>query len=165
MTDTKPSKSERKRAQLELQALGEALAQLPDDVRQSLALDVRLEEALDDLQRMSAHGAIRRQKQFIGKLMRDVDAEPIRALLAARRAGEQDSRRLFARAERWRDRLARERHAALAAFEADVGARCTNVEHILDQLASAADERNERRLRRDLFREVHAKLVATATDG
>lgn len=164
MADSKPSKSERKREQRDLQALGEQLALLPDDVRRGLPLGERLQDALDDLRRMQSREAIRRQKQFIGRLMRGVDAAPIREFIAARRASERDEKRLFARAERWRDRLALERHDALAAFESEIGRRSAGVARLLEELATARDERSERRLRRELFREIHATLVARGAD-
>lgn len=165
MADTKPSKSERKREQLDLQALGEQLATLPIELRRTLPIDERLQDALDELDRMKSHGAIRRQKQYIGKLMRGVDAAPLRELIAARTASERDQKRLFARAERWRDRLVIERHDALAELQKDVGRDCADVAQILDELATVQDERNEQRLRRELFRRVHAALVAHSTDG
>ena len=78
MTDTRPSKSTRKREQQALQKLGEELTKLPDDLLATLDLDERLREAIEDLRRMRAHEAQRRQRQYIGKLMRGVDPEPIR---------------------------------------------------------------------------------------
>lgn len=165
MADTKPSKSDRKREQLDLQELGEQLAQLPIELRRNLPLGERLQDALDDLGRMKSHEAIRRQKQYIGKLMRGVDAAPLRELMAARTASERDRKRLFARAERWRDRLATEGHDALAALQKDTGRRCEEVVQILDDLATVRDERNELRLRRELFRRIHAALVAQSADG
>jgi ribosome-associated protein len=161
--DAKPSKSERKRAQLELQSLGERLIGLPDEVRQSLALDERLEEAIEAARRMTSHGAIRRQKQYIGKLMRDVDPAPIRSLVAARDANAKQDKRVFAAAEHWRTRLLESR-SALVEYENEVGGGAT-IERLLEELAHARDERSGRRLRRELFRMIHASLVARSTDG
>ena len=55
--------------------------------------------------------------QFIGRLMRDVDAEPIRAALASIAAVSHEDRARFAAAEQWRDRLLAE-EAARAEFVA-----------------------------------------------
>ena len=112
MTDSKPSKSERKRRQLELQQLGEQLIALNDSELASLSLDERLETAIRNATRITSRGALRRQKQLIGKLMRDLDPAPIRAALALLRVDENRDKRLFAKAARWRDRLIRERSAA-----------------------------------------------------
>jgi len=161
--DAKPSKSERKRAQLELQSLGERLINLPDEVRRSLALDERLEEAIETARRMTSHGAIRRQKQYIGKLMRDVDPTPIRSLIAARDATAGQDKKVFAEAEHWRERLV-ESPGALAEYESEVGGSAT-IEHLLEELRHVRDQRGEHRLRRELFRAIHASLVARSADG
>ena len=78
MTDSKPSKSARKREQLERQALGEELIALSDADLATMPVDDRLGEAIRSARTIRSHGALRRQKQLIGKLMRDVDPAPIR---------------------------------------------------------------------------------------
>lgn len=78
MTELKPSKSARKREYLALQKLGEELIALtPSDLR-SLPLSEDLLEAVIEAGQIKAHGALRRQKQYIGKLMRRIDPEPLR---------------------------------------------------------------------------------------
>jgi len=79
--ETKPSKSARKRAYLALQQLGEELVTLRESELQALPLDEDLREAVMEARRIKAHGALRRQKQYIGKLMGRVDPEPIREAL------------------------------------------------------------------------------------
>jgi ribosome-associated protein len=82
LDDTKPSKSARKRAYLALQKLGEELITLRDSELRSLPLDEELLDAVLEAQTIKAHGALRRQKQYIGKLMGRIDdAEPIREAL------------------------------------------------------------------------------------
>ncbi len=82
MDDTKPSKSERKRTYLALQKLGEELITLREADLRSLPLDEDLLEAVIEARQIKSHGALRRQKQYIGKLMGALpDAEPIRAAL------------------------------------------------------------------------------------
>jgi ribosome-associated protein len=80
--DTKPSKSARKRAYLALQKLGEELITLRESDLQAIPLDEELRDAVLEARRMKAHGALRRQKQYIGKLMGRIDPEPIREALA-----------------------------------------------------------------------------------
>ncbi len=82
MTDPKPSKSARKREYLALQKLGEELLSLKDCDLDEIELDDDLRNAVLEARRIRSHGALRRQKQYIGKLMRRVDPEPIRAALA-----------------------------------------------------------------------------------
>ena len=82
-----PSKTQRKAAMHALQDLGEALVELEPrrfaDVARELALPERLVEAVEQARSIKAWGARRRQLQYIGKLMREVEAEPIRRRLEA----------------------------------------------------------------------------------
>ena len=165
MNQSKPSKSERKRQQLELQALGEQLIALDDDLLDQLPLGDRLRTAIADVRRMTAREALRRQKQYIGKLMRDVDAAPVKALLDKLRADDRREKRIFANAERWRDRLISDGRAAIAAFVDASGAHADDLEALLDELDRAHSDRVERDVRRRIFRSIHAALVAQSADG
>ncbi len=82
MTETKPSKSARKREYLALQKLGEELITLKQSDLYSLPLDDDLRLAVTEARQIKARGALRRQKQYIGKLMRHIDPEPLRSELA-----------------------------------------------------------------------------------
>ena len=82
MDDLKPSKSARKREYIALQKLGEELVTLKPSELDSLPLDESLLEAVLEAKQMKAHGALRRQKQYIGKLMRHIDPEPLRIEMA-----------------------------------------------------------------------------------
>ena len=82
MDDLKPSKSARKREYIALQKLGEELITLKASDLDRLPLDDNLREAVSQAKQMKAHGALRRQKQYIGKLMRHIDPEPLRAEMA-----------------------------------------------------------------------------------
>lgn len=79
--DARPSKSARKREMEALQNLGEQLAALSTDRLKKIDLPDTLRGAVRDAQRFTSHGARRRQMQYIGKLMRDVDPAPIQAAL------------------------------------------------------------------------------------
>ncbi len=76
-----PSKSSKKREMHALQAMGEALVALSADQLARAPISDRLLEAVRDAKRFTKHEARRRQMQYIGKLMRDIDPEPIRAQL------------------------------------------------------------------------------------
>ena len=80
-----PSKSQLKRDMDALQNIGRALTELPAAKLKKMALDEGLLAAVLDYQRFTANGAKRRQLQYIGKLMRDIDPEPIEQQLAALR--------------------------------------------------------------------------------
>ena len=80
--DLGPSKSQRKRDAHTQQALGERLAALKPKQLETLNLSESLLAAIAEFQRLpNSHGARRRQLQYIGKLMRDIDSEPILAKL------------------------------------------------------------------------------------
>ena len=159
MTESKPSKSERKRRQLELQELGETLIALDDDALAAMPLDDRLRQAIQEAARIRSHGALRRQKQLIGKLMRGVDPEPIRAELARRTADDVRTKQLFARAERWRDRIVHEGNAALDRFAEETGVMDAELRRSLAELEVCFSERAEKTIRREIFRRIHEILV------
>jgi ribosome-associated protein len=75
--DSGPSKTEQKKAMERLQALGERLAGLGTDRLKKLPISETLLAALTELKRLKAHEAVRRQKQYIGKLMREENEEAI----------------------------------------------------------------------------------------
>ena len=80
---TIPSKTQRKHAMEELQSLGEALVDLPAERLKKIDLSDELREAIGAAQRMTRlDEAKRRQMQYIGRLMRSTDIEPLRAALA-----------------------------------------------------------------------------------
>ena len=81
MTDLKPSKTARKREFLALQKLGEELIALKESDLRQIGLDEDLLEAVLEARKIKSHSALRRQKQYIGKIMRHVDPEPIRAAM------------------------------------------------------------------------------------
>ena len=78
-----PSKTQRKQQMEDLQALGEELVALSSDRFKKIDIPENLRDAVREAQRMTRPDeAKRRQMQYIGKLMRSVDVEPIRAALA-----------------------------------------------------------------------------------
>ncbi|HKE94540.1 MAG TPA: ribosome biogenesis factor YjgA [Povalibacter sp.] len=116
-----PSKSARKRQSDDLQDLGEALIDLPQSELDALPLPDNLRDAVMLARRITAHGGLYRQKQYIGKLMRKIDAEPIRVALDARRDRERAATLRFRRLEQWRDRIVREGRPAVEQFVVECG--------------------------------------------
>jgi ribosome-associated protein len=109
----RPSKSERKRAAHAAQDLGEALIGLRDAELEALGLPERLADAIRDARTIPGRGGGARQRQYIGKLMREIDLEPIRAALRAQSEEQACEAQLFKRVEAWRERLIREGAGAL----------------------------------------------------
>lgn len=114
--DLRPSKSARKRAAHAAQDLGETLIALRDAELTALALPERLHDAIVLARTIRSRAGLARQRQYIGKLMRDMDLQPIEAALAAK--NEQASRegQSFKRVEAWRERLMAEGEAGLDAL-------------------------------------------------
>ena len=113
----KPSKSERKRAAHAAQDLGETLIGLRDSELVALDLPERLVDAIREARRIPSRGGGARQRQYIGKLMRDIDPEPIRAALSAHSEQSALEAERFKRLESWRERLLTEGAPALDELE------------------------------------------------
>jgi len=100
-----------------LQSLGERLVALDAGRLAALELPERLVDAVTLARSLTRHEARRRQMQYIGRLMREVDAAPIEAALTRLAEGPAQDKARFAALERWRTRLLDE-PAALDAFVA-----------------------------------------------
>ena len=107
------SKSQRKRDMHALQALGKELVKLPPDKLATIELPETLRNAVIEARRIHQHGALKRQLQYIGKQMRDIDPNPIREQLATLSGHSQQAAMALHLIERWRDRLLEEGDLAL----------------------------------------------------
>ena len=130
------SKTRRKRQMRELQDVGAALVKLSPEVIQRLQLPEALREAVLECKRFTKHEAIRRQMQYIGRIMRDLDAGPIAAQLSALAAPSHRQAALFHAAERWRQEML----ADPSAIEAFLGEYPEADPHALRRLVAAAHE-------------------------
>lgn len=159
MNDAKPSKSALKREHLALQALGEKLLRLTPSELASMHLDDPLLTAVVDAKSIRSHSALRRQRQLIGKLMRNADAARIESTLEA--LGRQDRlvKNVFHAAEEWRDRICAEGPPALAKFEESAGRDNERLRSLLREQDTAANETSVRAVRRLVFREIHDQLT------
>ena len=102
----------------ELQALGVALLRLNERELESIAMPDELRRALLEAKRIKSHEAKRRQLQYIGRLMREVDAGPLRAKLEAIEGSSAQATAHHRRLEAWRERLLGD-DEALTAFAAE----------------------------------------------
>lgn len=152
----KPSKTQLKREMLELQALGESLIGLGDSQLAALPVPQQLLDAIRDARKMKKRGALHRQKQYIGKLMRDIDAEPIRAELAKMQARARAAAARFHTVEDWRDRLVGEGDTALEQLVAKYPQ--ADRQHLRRLMRDAATERSNNKppkAARQLFRYIN----------
>lgn len=152
------SKTRRKRQMQELQEVGAALTRLPAHELSRIELPAGLREAVEACRAMTRHEAIRRQLQYIGRLMRELDAGPIVAQLEAMHAPSRRETALFHRAERWRGDFL----ADPAAVERFAGQFPGADPRRLRELAAAAREEREAerapRRYRELFQAISAVL-------
>jgi ribosome-associated protein len=102
---TRPSKTKKKEAMHELQDLGAELVELSVGQLKRINLPEDLFSAVRECQKITAHGARRRQLMYIGKMMRHLEDEPIRAGLALIRGESSAETARLHRLERLRTRL------------------------------------------------------------
>ena len=117
-----PSKTKIKQQMHDLQEIGEQLAGLPADKLAELDLPENLLDALRDLKRISKFGAQKRQRQYIGRLMREVEPAPIIAKLEAWSGNSREHNAWLHQVERWRDRLLESEAALTELLAAHPGA-------------------------------------------
>ncbi|MGV3569968.1 MAG: ribosome biogenesis factor YjgA [Ramlibacter sp.] len=102
------SRTELKKESDELQKLGEALLTLPAAAMDRLGLPEKLVEALDEVRRITNFEGRRRQMQYVGKLMRQLDEasrQAVRDALDEQRGGSAQQTLALHMAEKWRDDL------------------------------------------------------------
>lgn len=107
------SKSQVKREMHALQELGSALVKLSSDQFKKLTLPEKLHDAVSEARNIHQHGALKRQLQYIGRLMREVDAAPIQAQLDVLLGNSRQATQTLHRIEQWRDQLLGEGEQAL----------------------------------------------------
>ena len=152
---SRPSKTRRKQAMHELQDLGVALVEMSDDHLQALPLGEALLDAVRDYKRTRTHEGRRRQMQYVGKLMRGIDAEPIREAVAAAQLGQAYDALALHRAERWRAELLHSDDtltAWQAAHPSSDTQRLRSLVRAARKDAAAAPEQRSGRAFRELFR-------------
>ncbi len=103
--DRGPSKTALKQQALELQQLGRAVSELPASRRRAIDMPEDLSEAIEAYVRMTAHGARKRQLQYLGKLLRGIDSEPLRRAVENFEQGRAEDAEQLHKIERWRDQL------------------------------------------------------------
>jgi ribosome-associated protein len=154
------SKTQRKRQMTELQDVGAALVRLSAEQVARLDLPEELREAVLECKRFSKHEAVRRQMQYIGKLMRNIDAAPIVDQLAALQAPSRKQTALFHVAEKWREDILRD-DDAIARFAAEFPAAN---QPRLRALAGAAREEKSKGQAPKHFRELFHAINNTVQD-
>ena len=160
----RPSKTRRKRDVEALQELGSALLDFSEEQLQQLDLPEKLLDAVREAGRIHAYGARRRQLQYIGKLMRDIDPAPIRAAIAAREHQQETHTQAFHLLEDLRDALLLQGDAALGTvLEHFPLADRQHLRKLARQARREHDEHQPPKASRRLFRYLRDLQEADAT--
>ena len=108
-----PSKSQRKRDAEALQKLGEDLIALKNSELAQFDLPENLLNAIQQARSISSHGGLKRQRQYIGKVMRSIDATSVINKLDELRRKHDINSGHFKQLEHWRDRILAEGNKAI----------------------------------------------------
>jgi ribosome-associated protein len=155
-----PTKGELKRQAMAVQDLADRLIAAPETLIADLNLPDKLADSIALARRITSRAALLRQRQFVAKLMRGLDLEPMRAALDAHADVARLDAARFRRAERWRDRLVDGGEAIVVEFVAEFS---TDREELARLVATAQEERRVGKATgagRRLFRRVQEALAA-----
>ena len=159
-----PSKSQLKREMTALQDLGAELVALSKERLAKIEMPERLRDALLEAQRITKHEARRRQMQYIGKIMRAVDAAPLRAAMDEINGVSEAANIRQHRLERLRTRLM-EDEAVFSEVARDFpGADMQHLRQLRRNAVKEAQQGKPPRAYRELFRELRDLEGATAAD-
>jgi ribosome-associated protein len=160
----RPSKSALKRQAHDQQALGQALAELPDAALAAAPMPEALRDAIGELRRTRSHEGRRRQLQYVGKLMRQADIEPLRHAVAAAQLGRAHDALALHRAEHWRAELIADDEALTRWMaehpDTDLQRLRALIRHARKDAALAPEQRHGRAWR-ELFQFIKPLLAAT----
>lgn len=138
--DDSVSKSRRKRECDAMQKLGEALIELKLSELEDLELSDALFAAIMEARKLKSRSALKRQRQYIGKLMRETDSELIEKKLAAIHHRHDFNTARFKQTEQWRDRLLNDDNSAVTEL---ISAYTSIDRQLINQLVRQARKENE----------------------
>jgi ribosome-associated protein len=156
------SKTRRKQEMHELQALGAALVELPETQLEAMELGAELRQAVLAARRITSHEARRRQMQYIGRLMRDVDPAPIRARLEALEGSSAEATARHRRLEQLRERLLADDQALTGYVAAHPGADAQELRTLIRNARREQKEGRPPHAFRELFRMLKSLDAAAA---
>jgi len=149
-----PSKTKVKQQMHALQDIGKELVTLNKDQLAQLDLPESLRGAIREMHRIKKFGAIRRQMQYIGKLMRHVDPDPIVAKLDIWKGRSNQHVAYTHQLERWRDRLLDNSDALTTLLDEFPNA---NAQHLRNLIRNARKEKETNKPPKS-FREIYQTL-------
>jgi ribosome-associated protein len=156
-----PSRSHKKREVEALQALGEAILKLPDAQFKRMELPDELRDAVALCRKITANSALRRQRQYIGKLMRTVDPVPIQTQLDVFNGNNAAENAKLHQAEKWRERLIADNDALTLFLAEHPGVDVTALRQMIRNARTEAERNKPPKAFREIFQIVKAALEAT----
>ncbi|TCK17547.1 ribosome-associated protein [Thiogranum longum] len=151
--DLPPSKTRRKKDADALQQLGTDLLELPETDWVKLSLPDSLIDALREMKRIHSRSALKRQRQFIGRLMRDVDPEPVQQHFEQLRQKTRQQVQAHHALEEWRDRMIGEDDSVVEAYLQEYGnADRQHLRQLVRQARKERDQSKPPKSARALFR-------------
>jgi ribosome-associated protein len=159
------SKTRRKKEMHELQALGVELVDLPEARLAALEIPDDLRDAVLEARRIKAHEGRRRQLQYIGRLMRDIDPAPIRSQLDALSGQSVQEAARHRRLEAERERLIANDEALTAYVAGHAGADLQKLRTLIRNARREQKEGRPPRAFRELFRVLKDLDTPTSAAG
>lgn len=160
-----PSKTRRKQEMHALQEIGERLVELNKDRLAQLNLPESLLDAVAEAKRLTRHEARRRQMQYLGKLMRTVDAAPIRAKMDEWNNITRNQAARFHLVERWRERLLAEPNALNELIGEYAQADIRQIRTLIRNAHKEAEQGKPPKSSRALFKLLRALILEEAAPG
>ncbi|MBX3678682.1 ribosome biogenesis factor YjgA [Cognatazoarcus halotolerans] len=152
--DQLPSKTRRKKEMHALQDLGEALIALSKEQLRRMPIPEDLLTAVLDAQRFTSHGARRRQMQYVGRLMRNVDPQPIHDALDVLAGNSRQETARQHRLERLREKLIDDEKVLHEIAETWPGADLQRLRVLRRNAIKEREQGKPPRAFRELFREL-----------
>lgn len=146
------SKTKRKAAMDELQDIGVTLVALPKEKLNKLNLPESLLDAVLEAKRITANGATRRQMQYIGRLMREVDTAPIIDQLQRWEGKHNAENAYFHQLENWRNRLIADESSLSEFIQANPGAEIQQLRNLIRNAKRELDANKPPKSSRELFK-------------
>src|SRR5437762_5230241 len=159
------SKTQRKKEMHELQALGVALVELPESQLAAMQIADELREAVLEAKRIKSHEGKRRQLQYVGRLMREVDPAPIRAQLDALTGHSAQEAARHRRLEALREKLLANDEALTSYVAEHAGADLQALRTLIRNARREQKEGRTPRAYRELFRLLKSLESATPATG
>jgi ribosome-associated protein len=155
-----PSRSQKKRDVEALQDLGTQLVKLPDAQFKRIELPEALREAVAACRKITQNSALRRQKQYIGKLMRGIDPAPIQAQLDVFNGVSAAENAKLHQAEKWREKLIADNEALTLFLDNYPDSDATYLRQLIRNARDEAARNKPPKAFREIFRVIREVMQA-----